>query len=134
MNLQAILDRAITLHRADDLAGAEPLYRQLLQVRPHPNVFYMLGRLCQQSGRDKDAQKYFDDCLALQPDHAHALCGRGDMLKKAGRVREALGDYDMASALRPDEPEIHYNRGIILFELKRHAEAVQSYDRAAALN
>ena len=73
-----------------------------------------------------------DSALAIRPDDAEALSGRGDVLRELKRLDEALASYDKAITLKPDHADAWNNRGLALWELKRLDEALVSFDKASA--
>src|SRR5207249_7287885 len=80
-----------------------------------------------------EALASFDKALALRPDYAETLNGRGNALRDLERPEEALASYDKALAIQPDYAEAFNNRGNALKDLKRPQEALASFDQALAL-
>ena len=52
-----------------------------------------------------EALASFDKALAIKPDFAEALNGRGDALKELLRFDEALASFDQAIAAKPASPK-----------------------------
>ena len=80
--------------------------------------------------RPAEALASYDRALLFQPDHADALCNRGNALRELKRPADALASYDRALALRPDDVDALFNRGNALLEVDRAADALLSYDHA----
>jgi tetratricopeptide (TPR) repeat protein/ADP-heptose:LPS heptosyltransferase len=129
-----LLQRALRLHRAGRFAEAGALYERLLRTpKRDAQVLNLLGTLCAQTGRLKEALRFLDESLALMPDQPSALINRGSTLRNLHRSVEALASYNKAVALKPDSVEAHHNRGAVLRELKLFDEALHSYDKAIEL-
>lgn len=128
------LKRAIGLHQAGQLDGAEKLYRAILGARPdHFDALHLLGVIAHQRGRHDEAEQSIGRALAQQPNVPAAQYNRGNALLALRRLPEALACYDKAIALKADYPEALYHRGNVLLELGRLDEALSAYDRALAL-
>jgi len=91
------------------------------------------GLALHEQGRHAEAEKMFQEAIALKPDFAEAYNNRGVALKKLKRFEEALDSYDKAIALKPHFAEAHNNRGKALNALKLHQQALASCDTAIAL-
>jgi tetratricopeptide (TPR) repeat protein len=53
---------------------------------------------------------YYDQAIALDPNHAKAYNNRGIARRTLGDFEGAIGDYDQAIALDPDYADAYYNR------------------------
>jgi protein O-GlcNAc transferase len=130
----ALIRNAFDLHRAGRLAEAERLYGKILRGDPrHLDALFLLGSLNFQRGDPAAALARFDQALAIKPDMADALAGRGAALSSLDRHHEALAAYDRALAVRPTHVQTLNNRGNALLALKRDAEAIASYDKALTI-
>ena len=133
-DLSQMLGRAMGFHQRGQLADAEPLYRQILRIKPqHVEARHYFGILRFQQGRADEALDLIAGALDAKPDYAEAHYNRGNILAALDRYEEALASFDSALALQPDYAEAHHNHGNALFKLKRLDEALASYDRALAL-
>jgi tetratricopeptide (TPR) repeat protein len=129
--LAQALERAVDFHRRGDLAAAEGLYLQLLDVpADHCDVLHMLGVLRYQQKRFPEARSLLDAALRTRPKFPPALLCYGLVLDALERHEEAVASYDKALVLHPNFPEALYNRGIALRKLKRFVEALASFERA----
>ena len=131
LDLKAIAEQAIALHRQGDLAQAEALYVQILQA--DPALFgprYYLGILRMQQSRSEEACALLGEALSVYPNDLGCLMNYGMALRAAGRPQEALEVFERALAIQPDMAEGLYNRGVALTDLKRFELAVEAYDRA----
>lgn len=77
------------------------------------------------------AQRYFDAALAIDPNHAGAMVGLGDVLKVAGRFDEAQSRYERAIALDTDNPTFELDFGE--FFLERAAATEDPQQKATLL-
>ena len=133
MNLQALLDQAIALHKAGRAAEAEPLYAEAVaQIPDHPLLLFNHGLVLRDLSRYGEALTRFDQVLALDAGFAPALNNRGLVLAELKRFEEALASYDAALAINPDNAEALNNRGYALTDLARFEEALASFDRVPA--
>jgi len=86
-----------------------------------------------QAGRLADAEKIYQQILAMQPDHFESLHLLGLISHQRGNHAEAVNQIEFALKQKPDDIFALNNRGIALKELKRFEEALASYDRALEL-
>jgi tetratricopeptide (TPR) repeat protein len=86
-----------------------------------------------QAGRLVDAEKIYNQILAMQPDHFESLHLLGLISHQRGNHAEAVKQIDFALKNNPNDIFALNNRGIALKELKRFEEALASYDRALEL-
>jgi tetratricopeptide (TPR) repeat protein len=75
----------------------------------------------------------YDRAIALQPDYADALLGRGLALEKAGQPDRAIEDFNQFAALRPSDARAFKGRGDAYRDKGECARAIQDYDRALSL-
>jgi predicted O-linked N-acetylglucosamine transferase (SPINDLY family) len=131
LDLKALAERAVALHRQGNLADAEALYLQILGA--DPQLFgprYYLGIIRLQQGRNAEACEYLGQAVRVHPDDLGVLMNYGMALRAAGRAQEALEAFDRALTIQPNLVEALYNRGVALSDLKQYELAVEAYDRA----
>lgn len=134
LDLKAMADQAVTLHRQGELARAEALYLQILDADPRlfgPRFYLGLMRLSQ--GRHKEACDYLEQAVRISPNEIGALMNYGMALSAAGRAENALEMFDRVLAVQPDLVEALYNRGVALAGVMRFEMAVEAYDRALVI-
>jgi tetratricopeptide (TPR) repeat protein len=130
-DLAQALERAVEFHRRGNLAAAEGLYLQLLDVQADRcDVLQMLGLLRYQQKRFPEARSLLDAALRMRPNFLPALLSCGLVLDALERHEEAVASYDKALTLHPKYAEALYNRGMALRKLKRFVEALASFERA----
>src|SRR5579863_9457817 len=102
VDLQAMLEQAMDLHRRGELVDAERLYRHILELAPeHADVLRLLGLVALQQGRAELSIELFDQAIGLRPGFAAAYSNRGYALRELLRCDEALASFDKTVALAP---------------------------------
>ncbi len=133
--LQALANQTIAAHQKGDLAEAERLCQQILQIdRVSPIARNILGMIRSQQGRHGEAIELLAAAVKADPKSPSSLANHGLVLQAAGRFAAALASYDSFLKLVPDHPVALVNRGNSLHSLKRYAEAIAAYDKALARN
>jgi predicted O-linked N-acetylglucosamine transferase (SPINDLY family) len=125
---------ALAHHRAGDLDGAEPLYRQALEINPtNADAWELLGVLFTGRGRPDLAVAHIGRALGLRPGDAGFLLNHGVALQALGRLTEAEVSFRAAVAANSEFPEGHNNLANALHALGRHDEALGHWRRALTL-
>ncbi|MCR0982212.1 tetratricopeptide repeat protein [Roseomonas populi] len=129
----ATMSRALALHRAGDLAAAEPLYRAVLAAQPrHFGALHLLGLLRAMAGDPAGAVPLLRAAIAADPSHGFVHSNLGNALVELEHAEEALESFNRALTLSPDLLEARVGRGNALQALDRHAEALAELEGAAA--
>lgn len=81
----------------------------------------------------KDAENYWRQCIATNPDFAEPHHHLGMLLKAQHRPAEAAVVYRKLQVLRPALAEVHNNLGTILYDLRYLLEADTAYQQALAI-
>src|SRR5439155_14046211 len=93
---------ALRHHRSGDLIQAEPIYREILAIDPsHVQAWFLLGVLCQASGRIEETLDCYRHALRLQPNLAEAHNNLGVALEHQGKRHEGLACYRRAVQVKP---------------------------------
>ncbi|WP_028467039.1 tetratricopeptide repeat protein [Nisaea denitrificans] len=101
---QALLHQALQKHQAGDLAGAAPLYQQVLKANPQdPDALHLLGFLLHQAGKPAEGLKLVDAAIAIVPQQASFRSNRARILQRLGHQTEADTAFRMALALNPSD-------------------------------
>jgi predicted TPR repeat methyltransferase len=129
------LQIAVRLHRDGRLEAAAQIYGQLLQLQPdHPDVLHLLGVLCHQAGKSREAVELIRRGIALmRPPVAGAYNNLGNVLKEMGELSEAEAAYQRAIELDPQDANALNNLGTVLRAQARTAEAIATYRKAIEL-
>jgi tetratricopeptide (TPR) repeat protein len=80
------------------------------------------------------AEEAFDRALALDPENADALNGKGVVETRRRSYDRAIGLFNRALALQPDNAGYHVNLAIAYHLSGRKADAMAAYRQAAALD
>jgi protein O-GlcNAc transferase len=132
--LQSRFREGMALHRQGDLAGAERVYREVLDQQPqHFDSLHMLGVIALQTRRTERGIELIRKAIGLNDKVAAAHNNLGKALLDLGRPEQALASFDQATALDPGFAEAHVNRGNALVKLRRFEEALVSYQKAVGL-
>jgi tetratricopeptide (TPR) repeat protein len=91
------------------------------------------GLARQQGGRLADAERIYNQILAVQPDHFDSRHLLGVVFLQRGNHIEALHHIDLALRINPGNVFALNNRGVTLQELKRLDEALACFERAINL-
>lgn len=127
------LDAALLCHQAGQLAQAQELYVQILQLAPqHPDALHLLGTLSHQLGDNETAVELINRALDCKPDYAEAYCNLGNVFKVQGKAAQAAEMYRQAIALKPNFAQAHCNLGLVQQGVGKLNEAANSYQRAIA--
>jgi tetratricopeptide (TPR) repeat protein len=120
--------------RAGQLAQAEHIYRQILEVQPdHPEALYLLGTICQRLGKLDDAAQHLLMAVSCRPDYAEAHNNLGVVMILMGRRLDAIHHFRHVVRLRPSDPEALNNLGNALREEGMIEEAVELLNHALRL-
>ena len=128
------LEHGWKLQQAGDLAGAERVYRQVLQVEPqNANAWCYFGMACHDQQRYDEAVAAYQNAVRLQPNFPIAFNNLGNTLRQQRRLKEALASFDQALRLRPDYVNAIKNRATTLLWEGFIDEAVTTYERVMQL-
>lgn len=131
---EQLLNFAKQRHHAGDLAGADQLYREVLQAQPSQSeALGLLALACHQRGDMSQAEGWYRRALAVRPSDADAHFRLGMVLMSLSRAAEAETELREAVRLRPDSPDTWNNLGNVLFLSGRADEAIPCYREAVRL-
>lgn len=131
---QAVLAKAMRLHRAGELEGAIRLYEKFARKSPqHAVALNLLGLARFQAGDAENAARSIEKALSLQPDLPDAHFNLGTIMHALGRYEDAVRCHARALEARPEDAEAHNALGAALKELGRYEEAIEHYVRAVRL-
>ncbi|MFO6446121.1 tetratricopeptide repeat protein [Erythrobacter sp. NE805] len=132
---RTMLEEALQLQEAGNLAAAEPRYRMVVEQGYRVlEVLPILACLVALRGADDEALALWDAVLALSPDHAVAHHERGLIHARAGRFEPAIAALRASCAADPTDPVVANNLAVTLADAGRKSEALEQFARALALN
>jgi tetratricopeptide (TPR) repeat protein len=99
----------------------------------HLTALFAEGLALQQAGRLADAERIYNQILAVQPDHFDSRHLLGVAFLQRGNHIEALHHIGLALKINPGNVFALNNRGVTLQELKRLDEALACFERAIRL-
>lgn len=110
------------------------LYDGMFGQRESGDTAYLAGNRAFKDGHYERALAAYEDALAANPVHLHALRGKARALLQLGRHERALAAFDRAIARAPDFGPAYANRGILYDRMGRYRRALADYERALALH
>jgi len=133
--LRARLGAAMQRHQANDLAGAERAYREVLRAAPdHPDALHLIGVLLAQSGRAAEGAEHLRRAVARAPGNAMFLNNLGNAELAAGNPDAAAAAYADAVRHQPEFADALFNLGNAERVRKRFDAAVDCFRRALAVD
>src|SRR5437899_12502035 len=84
--LEEAMSLAIRLHKNEQFAEADDVYRRILELVPdHPDVLHFSGILAHQQGRSDEAIALIERSLAIVPNQADCYSNLGNIFPARGR-------------------------------------------------
>lgn len=111
-----------------ELEAAAELYARALEAPPGPEVFFNLGNVLYDLGREAQAAERYLQAVEADHDFAEAWNNLGNALAAVGKLEDAIRAYRQALSLEPDYPEPRCNLATVLDRLGRPAEALAQSD------
>ena len=136
LSVPELLQSAVQLHRQGQLAQANGIYAQILQISPgHFDALHFSGVIAKQTGQPEKAMELISAAINLyrsefNAGHASAFCNLGAACQECSQPGLAVSHYQTAIRLKPDYAMAHNNLGNALKNLGRHHEALASYRNA----
>lgn len=130
-DVNAVLRRALSIHQTGDIAAAEPLYRQVIELDPdQAQALHYLGLIVHQRGRESEAIALLRRAVTANPDDASGWNNLGNMLKGKDRLPEAVDAYREVVRLIPDHANGLNNLALTLLDMGETAESVALFRQA----
>ena len=124
-----VVEAALDAQERGDLAGAERLYRALIEANDRNGIAHNnLANLLRTSGRFADAVDHYRRALEWMPDSAQIRANLADTLESIQQYEAAEVEYRRALELDPDYAEARYNYGLLLLAAGRYAEGWAHYE------
>ena len=85
-------------------------------------------------GKSKEAIKYFDECLLINPDYFSAILNKGSALISINEFEESLACLDRALEIKSSDRGAWKNKGLVLRKMGRIEEAINCYNKALQID
>jgi tetratricopeptide (TPR) repeat protein len=119
---------------------AKDVFMKLLNLSPndlevmtlYANIFFLEGKLL-------EAERGFDQVLALNPDYPLALYLLGSVYHEKGEYERAINMYETALKHFPEKnkkdiADVYQNLGCSLWEVKRREDAIEAWKTCLKFN
>jgi tetratricopeptide (TPR) repeat protein len=120
--------QALQAEERGELEAAAGLYARALEASALPEVFFNLGNVLYELGREAQAAERYLQAVQADPNFAEAWNNLGNSLAAIGKLDDAVRAYRLALSLEPDYPEPRCNLATILDRMGRPAEALAQSD------
>jgi tetratricopeptide (TPR) repeat protein len=97
------------------------------KVSPEALRLNTLGVAYMNQGKSADAQKYFEQALAADPDFAHAKMNLGISLLAQQKLEQARAALEQAAAKLPNDPYAWYDLGLAYKDLSEPEKAIAAF-------
>lgn len=128
---RTMLEEAMVLQTAGNLAAAAPRYRMVIERGYRvADVLPILAGILVQLGEHREALVHWDRVTTLQPDNAVAQHEKALLLNRLGRSDDAIEAMRTACLLDPDNAVAANNHAVMLSDAGRKREALREFQRA----
>ncbi|NJM60323.1 MAG: tetratricopeptide repeat protein [Oscillatoriales cyanobacterium RU_3_3] len=127
------------------IQGAEAFYAQrkfeqaasacqrVIQVKPDPRVYKILGNARQAQGKLEEAKNCYGKAIALDPDYAEAYTNLGTLYAQEQQWQSAIAFYQKAIVLQPNLASTYRNLARVRSQMGQLAEADECWFKAYSL-
>ncbi len=130
-----LIQQATQYHQAGQLASAEALYHQVLQLAPtNPDALHLLGVIAFQRNNYDQAEQLIRQAIQLAPTVPYFYNNLGNVLKSTGRLSEAMTCFQQALMFLPNYPDAYQNLGNVYLEQSQWQQAEHCFHQALRLN
>ena len=127
----SLLQQALALHKAGNLAQADLLYEKILRLDPqHADALHLSGVAAHQRGEHQRAVEQIRRAVALRPNDSTFHCNLGSALQAIGDLDQACAHLTRALELDPQSAEIHFNLGNAFKQAGQTDAAITHYRQA----
>ncbi|MBD1923394.1 tetratricopeptide repeat protein [Microcoleus sp. FACHB-831] len=129
-----LLDEANNLYNAEDFAGAESIFRNLVALyRNDDLIHYKLGNALYRQNKIAAAVREYQQTIRLNSKSAVAYNAIGIIRLKQGKFNEAVASFRKALEIDVNYAEAHQNLGQALWQQGKKEEAIASLEKARNL-
>jgi Flp pilus assembly protein TadD len=104
------------------------------QSKPGPELYAAIARLYEESGKNAEAEQYYQMALKEKADDITALLGYAHFQENQGRINEAVALYQKAVQTHPKEAGAYNNLGLCYARRNKLNEAAAALGQAAQLD
>ena len=94
------------------------------------NITFKMGVICLKKANVREAERYFNEVLEMEPEYVDVYSNLGLMFAMQGRLSEAISQYLKAIRLDPEHVEAYNNLGIAYAKQGHLNEAVHYFSKA----
>lgn len=124
----------MSLHLEGKLADAEEHYHHVLAHRyRESDVLPLLAGIAALRGRPEAALAYWNELLAMSPDHVVGLLEKGSILLKTGDLNGAIECLETATRVSPENPLAVNNLAVALVQADRYDDALENFRKVSHL-
>ena len=95
--------------------------------------WYDMAILCSVYGNDKNAIRYFDKVIKLEPENSRAYFHSGVSYGEMGQYENSLSSINKAIELDPDKGLFYYGRGRVYLLSGDKEKAIEDFKQAATM-
>ena len=95
--------------------------------------WYDMAILCSVYGNDKNAIRYFDKVIKLEPENSRAYFHRGVSYGEIGQYEKSLSSINKAIDLDPEKGLFYYGRGRVCLLSGDKEKAIEDFKQAATM-
>ena len=120
----------------DEVNKDEALYCCTQAIAANPlyyKAYALAGYISSNLGKKKQAIKYYDIALSINPNDAIVYNNKGNALSDLGKKKQAIKYYDIALSINPNDAIVYYNKGKALSDLGKAYEALEYFNQASKL-
>jgi len=129
IDVNKLIQQAVTYHLKGQLDDAQKIYEQILKVNPkHFDALKFTATLLTQKKKFIEALRFFESALVINSNNAEAYYNRGIALQELKRFDEALQSYDKAIQLKPDYAEAYWSKSLLKILIGEYLEGWQLYE------
>lgn len=133
--VRILLEEAMQLQQAGNLAAAEPRYREVVEAGYRTaDVLPILAGILGRRGAVEEALEQWDALLAIDPNHAVAHHEKGLIYSRTGRLGMAIASMKASCVCDPENPVAVSNLAVMLSDAGRKNEALDQFARALELD
>ncbi|HXD86920.1 MAG TPA: tetratricopeptide repeat protein [Urbifossiella sp.] len=126
--------QAVSRHQSGDAAGAEALYRRVLEASPrHAGALSNLGVILARTNPQEAVQLY-SAAIAANPQQVDSHFNLGNAYRKLNRPQDAVNAYRAALAIAPNNARAYLNLGLAVSDAGDWASAIDYFRRAVAID